>query len=217
MYEAMRARAPNSTKLAGAMTTVLVTTAVGYALMNGLGAQIAKAFEEPTFLANVEPSPKPEEQIEKKELDTGVTLEESKVFIPDLDIFVVRDDGDDVIRGKTGPGVGTGKGGPEVGVAPSARPVRLSPKMLPAESPPYPLQSIRGNEEGLSRLEVCVDARGRVTSASIAASSSHPRLDDAALKWVRSARFRPGSIDGNPQVMCGHPVDYEWNLERVRK
>lgn len=209
MYEAMRARAPNSTKLVGAITTVLVTPAVGYALTNGLGAQIVKAFEEPTFLATVEPSPKPPEKVEKKELDTSVTLEESKVFIPELDKFVVR--------GKTGPGVVTGTGGPEVGVAPPARAVRLSPKMPPADPPPYPNSSVRQVEEGICELEVGVDARGRVSSAGIAASSSHPRLDEAALKWVRSARFRPPPVDGNPQAMCGHRVVYECNLERVRK
>ena len=77
--------------------------------------------------------------------------------------------------------------------------------------------SIRANEQGVSTLDVCVDARGRVSSATLAASSGHTTLDSAALKWVRSARFTPGKLDGVAQSVCGHTVVYEWNLEDARK
>jgi TonB family protein len=42
-------------------------------------------------------------------------------------------------------------------------------------------------------LDVCIAANGRVTSGSIASSSGYPRLDDAALKWLKDQRFAPVS------------------------
>lgn len=102
--------------------------------------------------------------------------------------------------------------------APSPAPVlagsdRVSPKLRSVDKPPYPSQSIRAQEEGTTHLEVCVGANGRVNSATVAGSSGHARLDEAAVKWLRSARFTPGSIGGRPQSMCGHNVYYEWSLE----
>jgi len=97
------------------------------------------------------------------------------------------------------------------------KPVRTRPVLIKDEPPPYPLAEIRKKNEGDTTLDVCVAASGRVTSASIAGSSGHPVLDNAALKWVRSVRFTPGRLDGVAQAFCGHEVIYEWNLEDVRK
>ena len=92
---------------------------------------------------------------------------------------------------------------------------RVPPKLRSVDKPPYPSQSIRAQEQGTTHLSVCVGANGRVNSASIAGSSGHARLDEAAVKWVRSARFTPGSIGGRAQSMCGHNVYYEWSLENA--
>jgi protein TonB len=79
--------------------------------------------------------------------------------------------------------------------------------------PPYPPQSLRAGEEGTTRLEVCVTAQGRVQSVSVVGNSGFPRLDEAAARWMRNARFKPGSVGGVPQAMCGHDVLYQWRLE----
>jgi protein TonB len=92
---------------------------------------------------------------------------------------------------------------------------RVPPKLRSVDKPPYPSQSIRAQEQGTTHLSVCVGANGRVNSANIAGSSGHARLDEAAVKWVRSARFTPGSIGGRAQSMCGHNVYYEWSLENA--
>ena len=42
----------------------------------------------------------------------------------------------------------------------------------------------------------------------------HKSLDQAALKWVRDAKFTPAKVDGAPQAVCGHTVDYEWTLNK---
>jgi protein TonB len=93
---------------------------------------------------------------------------------------------------------------------------RVAPRLQTRDEPPYPAPSVRANEEGTTHLEVCVSNAGRVTSASVADSSGHARLDDSALRWIRSARFAPGKIGGVAQSMCGHDVYYEWKLENAR-
>jgi protein TonB len=107
---------------------------------------------------------------------------------------------------------------PEVSLTPSlttAGSDRVAPKLRTRTEPPYPAQSIRASEEGTTHLEVCVSTDGRVTSVSVADSSGHARLDDAAAKWIRNARFAPGSIGGRAQPMCGHDVYYEWKLKNA--
>ncbi len=93
---------------------------------------------------------------------------------------------------------------------------RVAPKLRTRDEPPYPSASLRANEEGTTHLEVCVSNAGRVTSASVAGSSGHARLDESALRWIRDARFTPGQVGGVAQSMCGHDVYYEWKLERGR-
>jgi TonB family protein len=48
------------------------------------------------------------------------------------------------------------------------------------------------------RVTVDVNADGEVTASRLHASSGIPALDEAALRVVRSARFQPGSVDGEP-------------------
>lgn len=61
---------------------------------------------------------------------------------------------------------------------------------------------------------LCVSATGRVTSATLAGSSKYPVLDRPALSWVRDRKFMSAKVDGVPQPVCGHSVDYEWKLKR---
>ncbi len=93
---------------------------------------------------------------------------------------------------------------------------RVAPKLRQQDPPPYPSIAVRNNEQGLTGLEVCVDVRGRVTAASLVSSSGHVSLDEAALRWVRQARFAPGTVDGAAQDVCGHGIVYEWNLKDAR-
>src|SRR5690606_34198386 len=98
----------------------------------------------------------------------------------------------------------------------TAGPSRTGPKLRSTEKPPYPAPDIRARNDGHTGLEACVSASGRVTSATLDQSSRHSRLDAAALKWIRTARFTPGAINGAPQSMCGHSVVYEWRLEDAK-
>lgn len=60
----------------------------------------------------------------------------------------------------------------------------------------YPPASINLGEEGRVRVRICIDARGRVSTTDIAESSGTKRLDDAAERWAKQFRFRPGTVDG---------------------
>ena len=90
----------------------------------------------------------------------------------------------------------------------------MRPALLPATPPPYPASEVRKNNQGVTKLSVCLDTRGRVTSATLAETSGHPVLDQAAMKWVRTLKFTPLTLDGAPQSICNHAVDYEWTLKR---
>ena len=71
------------------------------------------------------------------------------------------------------------------------QPPRFDLAYLRNPPPPYPPLSRRMKEEGRVVLRVRVDPKGEVEEVEIAASSGHPRLDQAALAAVRHWRFSP--------------------------
>lgn len=211
MYGAMRERARHSSQLAGLASAVLATLAVGYALANGFIGQVAKLIEAPmTF------TPIPEERTAVEDKQAVFDVETSLLapappplpypnFIPDEGGVVFRppvDAGGGIEAGTVGGGTGR-----------TASPVRTRPALLTREPPPYPAPEIRKRSTGTTALEVCIDANGRVTSATMTSTSGHAALDAAALKWVRNARFAPARSDGLAEAMCGHGVLYQWKLE----
>jgi periplasmic protein TonB len=86
------------------------------------------------------------------------------------------------------PGLPGGSAGPDAGLT-TARPVsRIAPV--------YPRAARRLRQEGTVRVEVVIDASGRVVSAKLASSSGHPLLDRAAMEAVKAALFSPALRDG---------------------
>lgn len=211
MYEALRQRAPNSSKAAGVASTILITGFTGYALANGLGGEIARMIPPPVVLTNL-PTEKDEATpvVEKLPIDRVKWPDQPLPPIPDYK-FVI-DNGEKIVAHGN-----AGSVDPNFSIGPPRPPARKAPKLVSTEKPPYPASEMRARNEGTTRLRVCGDAKGRVASASLVRSSGHARLDDAALKWVRNARFVPGSVDGAVQSMCGHGVDYEWKLEEAAR
>jgi periplasmic protein TonB len=68
----------------------------------------------------------------------------------------------------------------------------------------YPAASIRGGEEGITQIRVCVAASGQISAVPmVAQSSGYRRLDAAALEWAREAlRFTPATQNGQAIAMC---------------
>lgn len=215
MYGAMRTRASNSSQLAGLSIAALITALAGFALANGFGQTIIRMIETPiTF------TPLPEETLPEHKPETRLDLGETNLDtplppMPPIPSFIAADEPAVTAIATNVEGTGTGSGA-GASVAPPPAPVRTRPVLLQQSPPDYPRSSIRANEQGNSAISVCIDARGRVSSATLASTSGYATLDNAALKWVRNARFTPGKLDGVAQSVCGHTVVYEWNLADAR-
>ena len=73
----------------------------------------------------------------------------------------------------------------------------------------YPTTSMRLGESGTVVLRVLVDAQGRAAEVHLARSSGFSRLDQAAAKAMRDARFKPHSEGGVPRPFwVNTPVTY---------
>lgn len=67
--------------------------------------------------------------------------------------------------------------------------------------PPYPKDSIRLKETGRVKLAVTIGTDGAVSRAAVVEPSGHPRLDDAALQFVKTNwRWQPATRAGRPVV-----------------
>lgn len=101
--------------------------------------------------------------------------------------------------------------GPPVEPAVQAVSPGLDPRH-PIGMPRYPSQSIRMNEQGLVRVNVCVQPDGRLSEVLLAASSGFARLDTAAVNHLRKpgVRLRPGTRNGQAVEMCTEiPVRFD--------
>jgi protein TonB len=59
-------------------------------------------------------------------------------------------------------------------------------------TPDYPPVSRRLGEQGTLRLKLSITAQGAVSDAMVVNSSGHPRLDEAAVDWVKAHwRYQP--------------------------
>jgi TonB family protein len=69
----------------------------------------------------------------------------------------------------------------------------------------YPSMAIRGGEEGITAVRVCVDPKGRLTTEpTVAKTSGSMRLDEGALKLALagSGHYRPNTEDGQAVSSC---------------
>jgi len=70
----------------------------------------------------------------------------------------------------------------------------------------YPPASQRLSEEGTTYVHACVGPRGELVqpAPTVAKSSGHSRLDDAAIRLAKSAsgKYTPGTEDGKPASTC---------------
>jgi protein TonB len=92
-------------------------------------------------------------------------------------------------------------------------PFYLDARIISLPEPAYPVLSRKKGEEGRVVLELEISAGGKVLRAQIAASSSYPRLDRAALESARKALFDPALKDGK-KVGSVTRVAYRFKLEK---
>ncbi|HWL29613.1 MAG TPA: energy transducer TonB [Burkholderiaceae bacterium] len=76
-------------------------------------------------------------------------------------------------------------------------------------NPEYPRASQRRGEHGRVIVRVLISPHGSVLKASVQSSSGYPRLDEAAVKAARKARFKPYTENGIAyQAMADIPFDF---------
>ena len=76
-------------------------------------------------------------------------------------------------------------------------------------NPAYPTRARRAGEQGTATIRVLVDVTGRPAQVSLASSSGHADLDQAALSAVRAAQFRPYVEGGLAQAVWVHvPIKF---------
>ncbi len=217
MYGAMRERALASTRLAGGATALTVTAGLAVVLVLGMGGHIVTVKEDKLMLSVMPErteSPPEERKVFDDMSDVSLDVVRPDVVVEDFvyDETPIQVDAGPPLRGEAGPDIREISARPGPPTAPTV--VRTAAKLIPGPPPPYPASPVRLGIEGVTGVEVCLDVRGSVTSAALAESSGNKALDDAALKWVRNAKFTPAKLDGAPQAVCGHSVSYEWKLDR---
>jgi protein TonB len=78
----------------------------------------------------------------------------------------------------------------------------------------YPETSRRLEEEGVTKVKVCVGANGRVKTTEVLESSNFSRLDDAALKVAKLLRYTPPTADGKPLDDACAPQSIRFRLPK---
>jgi len=82
--------------------------------------------------------------------------------------------------------------------------------------PAYPEAARRQEEEGVTTIDACVTADGRMVDVKLAESSGSVTLDSAALAWARTAKFEPALFNGEPMAVCGYRLSHEWRVAGQR-
>ena len=100
----------------------------------------------------------------------------------------------------------------------AAAPAKAAPALVEARPsargnrpPYYPEMARRNGWQGLCMVRVAVTAEGRAASVSLARSSGHGILDQAALAAVRKWKFSPRMVRGNA-VACTVEVPVNFSL-----
>lgn len=110
-------------------------------------------------------------------------------------------------REKAGPG-----GQEDIPAGPS-----YGPGILRGPLPTYPKNALDQDLEGTVKLSVLVGEDASVKSVSVASSSGHALLDQAAIRMIKQAwRFSPGMSNGKPapgKVI----VTFKFSASEVRK
>ena len=102
--------------------------------------------------------------------------------------------------------------GPDIGPASGPAPMQLAYRIAPA--PVYPRAAMQRQLTGTVLLRVLVDIDGRPLDVSIARSSGHRELDEAARAQVlKRWSFQPATRDGAPVQAIGL-VPVEFSLRR---
>ncbi len=66
----------------------------------------------------------------------------------------------------------------------------------------YPPRSLQMEETGRPVVKVCWDVKGKVVESTLAEPSGKKALDDAAIRYGKNIKFKPGTSDGQAVGGC---------------
>jgi len=93
----------------------------------------------------------------------------------------------------------------------SARDVDVHPRALREIVPDYPADADRKRQSGKVRLQLKLEADGRVTDIDVVDASPPDVFDASAVKAFRDARFAPAQKNGRPvRALVLIEVVYDW-------
>lgn len=93
----------------------------------------------------------------------------------------------------------------------SARDVDVHPRALRTITPDYPEDADRQRVSGTVRLQLKIEADGRVVDVDVVSSTPPGVFDDAAAKAFRAASFAPALKNGRPvRALVLIEVAFDW-------
>ncbi|MCC7541791.1 MAG: TonB-dependent receptor, partial [Deltaproteobacteria bacterium] len=100
----------------------------------------------------------------------------------------------------------------DAGAPPAEQPALTRPELIEFVRAEYPADLRARGVTGATVLRLTVGTSGTVTEASVATSSGHTALDEAAMAAARRFRFRPATRRGQP-IAARIQYRYEFTLE----
>ncbi len=97
----------------------------------------------------------------------------------------------------------------------SARDVDVHPRALREIVPDYPADADRQRLSGMVRLQLKLEADGRVSEIEVVSATPSEVFNESALKAFRDARFAPAQKNGRPvRALVLIEVVYDWEGRR---
>lgn len=116
-------------------------------------------------------------------------------------------------------GIPSGAAGAKVVPAPAPAPAKpgtpVPPKVKAKVDPVYPPDKLAKGEKGVVKLELTVDATGKVVNAKVVESAG-AEFDAAALDAAAKLEFEPATVDGKP-VKAQIPYRFTFDFKDVPK
>ena len=93
----------------------------------------------------------------------------------------------------------------------SVRDLDVQPRALREILPDYPADADRQHLSGQVRVQLKLEADGRISDMEIVSATPPGVFEDSALKALRKARFAPAQKDGRPvRARVVITVEYDW-------
>jgi len=180
------------------MIVVLLHAVAVYALVNGLARKIVEVMRPPLETKIIEEikRPPPEQPLPPPPPPKLATPPPPFIPPPEVQIQVPVQAPPTITAVVATP--------PPAPIPPPAAPAPAvavigTPARANCETPPYPAAARRAGETGVVRLNVLINADGRILESKLARTSGSKRLDEAAKEGLSGCNPKPAIVDGKPE------------------